>query len=472
MKFYLAGQWQDRDEQISVTNPDNGEVVDTVPSASDADVETAIQSATSAKASMAQLTGYQRFEILRRASELVLQRKTELAETISREEGKAIRESLYEVERAANTLELSAEEARRISGELLPLDGGPGVQNKLGFTLRIPCGVVAAITPFNFPLNLVCHKVGPAIAAGNSVILKPASDTPLVALKLVEILLQAGLPENGINCLTGRGSVVGNAICSDARIRKISFTGSREVGQAITQIAGLKRVTMELGSNCPLVVMPDADLEKVAKITAIHGYSNAGQVCISAQRVIVADEKYDEFAECLVPHVESIVSGDPLQQQTEMGPMVRERDARRVHEWVQEATAAGARMPCGGERDGAFMQPTVLLDTDHDMKVVHDELFGPVVALLRATDIDDAIRLANDTRYGLSAGVFTQDIDAAIRFAREIESGSVHINWGPMWRSDAMPYGGLHDSGMGKEGPHYTIREMTESKAVVIHQNV
>ncbi|MCH2182575.1 MAG: aldehyde dehydrogenase family protein [Mariniblastus sp.] len=472
MKFYLAGQWQDRDNKIDVTNPGNGEVIDTVPSASETDVETAIQAASAAKGDMARLTGYERFQILRRASELVEQRKEELAETISREEGKTIRESAGEVGRAANTLELSAEEARRISGELLPLDGGPGVQNKLGFTLRIPCGVVAAITPFNFPLNLVCHKVGPAIAAGNSVILKPASDTPLVALKLVEILLQAGLPENGINCLTGRGSVVGNPICRDPRIRKISFTGSREVGHAITEMAGLKRVTMELGSNCPLVVMPDADLEKVAKITAIQGYSNAGQVCISAQRVIVAEETYEAFAECLVPHVESIVSGDPLLETTDMGPMVREQDAERVHQWVQQAAEAGARMPCGGGRDGAFMQPTVLLDTHHGMKVVQDELFGPVVALQRAANIDEAIRLANDTCYGLSAGVFTQDIDAALRFAKEIDSGSVHINWGPMWRDDAMPYGGLHDSGMGKEGPHYAIQEMTESKAVVIHQTV
>lgn len=471
MKFYLAGKWQDRDEKINVTNPQNGEIIDTVPSANSDDVEMAIQAASQAKPDMARLTGYERFQILRRASELVLSRKQELAETISREEGKAIRESAGEVERAANTLELSAEEARRISGELLPLDGGPGVQDKLGFTLRIPCGVVAAITPFNFPLNLVCHKVGPAIAGGNSVLLKPASDTPLVALKLVEILLEAGLPENGIQCITGRGSIVGNAICRDSRIRKISFTGSREVGHAITQMAGLKRVTMELGSNCPLVVMPDADLDKVAKITAIQGFANAGQVCISAQRVIVAEEKYEAFAECLIPKIESIVTGNPLLETTDMGPMVREQDAQRVHQWVLEATTAGARMPCGGDREGAFMQPTVLLDTDREMKVVHDELFGPVVALLRASGIDEAIRLANDTRYGLSAGVFTQDIDAALRFAKEIDSGSVHINWGPMWRDDAMPYGGLHDSGMGKEGPHYAIHEMTESKSIVIHQN-
>lgn len=471
MKFYLAGRWQDRDERIEVLNPGTGESLDTVPCANADDVETALQTADSAKSTMASLTGYQRFEILRRAASLVLQRKTELAETISREEGKTIHESLYEVDRSANTLELSAEEARRITGEVLPLDGDPGVQNKLGFTLRIPCGVVAAITPFNFPLNLVCHKIGPALAAGNSVILKPASDTPLVALKLVEILLEAGLPENGISCLTGHGRLIGNALCSDHRVRKISFTGSREVGHTICQMAGMKRVTMELGSNCPLIVMPDADLDRVADIAAIQGFSNAGQVCISTQRLIVARETHDAFVERLVPKVQSIVMGDPLNQATQMGPMVRPNDAARVQQWVQEAVDGKAGLACGGDREGAFMQPTVLVDTQPEMKVVNEEVFGPVVSVIRSDNLEDAIRIANDTPYGLSAGVFTRDIDAAIRCARGINSGNVHINWGPMWRSDAQPYGGLNESGIGKEGPKYTIGEMTESKTIVIHPN-
>ena len=469
MKLFLAGQWQDRDERIEVINPGNGDVIDTVPRASANDVETALQTADDAKGTMAALTGYERFEILRRAADLLLEQRDELAQTLSREEGKAIREAKVEVERSAQTLELSGEEAKRLCGEVLPLDGGHGVRNKLGFTLRIPCGVVAAITPFNFPLNLVCHKIGPALAAGNSVILKPASDTPLVSLKLIEILLQSGLPANAISCLTGSGSMIGSLICADRRVRKISFTGSQEVGEQICRTAGMKRVTMELGSNCPLIVLPDADVEKVAAVAATQGFVNAGQVCISAQRLIIADEVHDEFIEKLVPLVQAIVSGDQLKPETEMGPMVRAADAARVQSWVQEAVSEGATLACGGQRDGAFMEPTVLLNANREMKVVKDEVFGPAVAVIRANNIDEAIRLANDTNYGLSAGVFTKDIDAAVRFAREVHSGNVHINWGPLWRTDGMPYGGLKDSGLGKEGPKYAIEEMTETKAVVIH---
>lgn len=469
MKLFLAGQWQDRDDRIEVINPGTGEVIDTVPRASAADVETALQSADDAKGTMAALSGYERFKILRRAADLLLERRDELAQTLSREEGKAIREAKLEVERSAQTLELSGEEAKRLCGEVFPLDSGGGVRNKLGFTLRVPCGVVAAITPFNFPLNLVCHKIGPALAAGNSVILKPASDTPLVSLKLIEILLESGLPANAISCLTGSGSMIGSLICADRRVRKISFTGSQEVGQQICRTAGMKRVTMELGSNCPLIVLPDADIDKVAMVAASQGFVNAGQVCISAQRLIIADEVHDEFVEKLVPRVQAIVCGDQLEPETEMGPMVRTDDAKRVQSWVQEAVSEGATLACGGQRKGAFMDPTVLLNTNREMKVVKDEVFGPTVAVLRANDIDEAIHLANDTNYGLSAGVFTNDIDAAIRFAREVHSGNVHINWGPLWRNDGMPYGGLKDSGFGKEGPKYAIEEMTETKTVVIH---
>jgi len=469
MKFFLAGKWQDRDDQIEVINPGTGEVIDTVPRAKSADVDLALQTAADATATMAALTGYERFTILKRAAALMIQQRDELARTLSREEGKPIREAILEVDRAAETLELSGEEAKRLFGEVLPLDGGKGVRNKLGFTLRVPCGVVAAITPFNFPLNLVCHKVGPALAAGNSVILKPASDTPLVALKLIEILLDSGLPGNAISCLTGSGSRIGSQICADHRVRKISFTGSQAVGEQICRIAGMKKVTMELGSNCPLIVLPDADIDKVAEVAAIQGYVNAGQVCISAQRLIIADEVHDEFVDKLVQRVENIVTGDQLKPETQMGPMVRAVDAERVQSWVGEAIDGGAKLACGGQRSGAFMQPTVLLDTTPEMKVVKDEIFGPAVAVVRVKDIDEAIRLANDTNYGLSAGVFTKDIDAAMRFAREVHSGNVHINWGPLWRTDGMPYGGVKDSGLGKEGPKYAIEEMTETKTIVIH---
>ncbi len=469
MKFFLAGEWQDRDDRMDVVNPADGEVIDTVPIASDADVESALASSVRGADVMKSLTGYERFQILRRAADLILERRDVMARTLASEEGKTIREAISEVERSAQAIELSGEEAKRLSGEVLPLDGGLGVKNKLGFTLRVPCGVVAAITPFNFPLSLVCHKVGPALAAGNSVILKPASDTPLIALQLVEVLLDAGLPPDAISCITGSGRVIGNAICSDKRVRKVSFTGSQEVGEQICSIAGIKRVTMELGSNSPLIVLPDADLDKVVTGTVFSGFANAGQVCISAQRLIVADEVHDELMSKLVPEIESIVSGDQLREETQMGPMVRDSDAQRVASWVDEAVKDGATLACGGNRDGAFMQPTLLLDAKPEMKVVRDELFGPGVAVVRARDVDDAIRMANDTNFGLSAGVFTQDIDAAIRFAKEVNSGNIHINWGPLWRTDLMPYGGLKDSGIGKEGPKYAIEEMTEMKSIVIH---
>ncbi|MDG2221178.1 MAG: aldehyde dehydrogenase family protein [Rubripirellula sp.] len=469
MDFFLAGNWQDREQRIEVVNPANGEVIDTVPDASPDDVETALRSAVEGATVMAALPGYERFRILRRAADLMIERRDDIARTLSSEEGKPIREATIEVERSMQSLELSGEEAKRLGGEVLPLDGGQGVQHKLGFTLRVPCGVVAAITPFNFPLNLVCHKVGPAIASGNAVILKPASDTPLVALKLIEVLLDAGLPPVGISCITVSGRVVGNQICSDSRVRKISFTGSQDVGQQICQVAGIKKVTMELGANSPLIVLPDADIDKVVTATLASGFANAGQVCISAQRLIVAEEIHDELMGKLIPKIEAIVSGDQLQPETEMGPMVRAADAQRVHSWIDEAAAEGAKIACGGQCDGAFMQPTLVLDAKPEMKIVREELFGPGIAVCPARDIDDAIRMANDSQYGLSAGVFTQDIDAAVRFAKEVHSGNIHINWGPMWRTDLMPYGGLKASGIGKEGPKYAIEEMTEMKSVVIH---
>lgn len=469
MKFYLNGSWQSGQDILEVLNPYDGSVIDTVPRASATDVEKALCGAVQGAEQMASLTGYERFEILRRVADLMRKRMDDLATTLSSEEGKTIGEARFEVDRAVQTIELSGEEAKRLGGELLPLEGGKDVRNKLGFTLRVPCGVVAAIAPFNFPLNLVCHKVGPALAAGNSVILKPASDTPLVSLKLVEILLDAGLPPLGISCLTGSGAVVGEAICSDPRVRKITFTGSQEVGEQICRVAGLKKVTMELGSNCPLIALPDANPEQVAQAALSSGYANAGQVCISAQRLIVADTIHDEVMSALLPKVESLVVGNQLHAKTEMGPMVRECDAARVKSWVDEAAKEGARILCGGDRDGTMMQATLLDDAKTGMKVCREELFGPALAVLRVKDIDEAIKLANDTNFGLSAGVFTQDIDAAMRFSREVDSGNIHINWGPLWRTDGMPYGGMKQSGIGREGPKYAIEEMTEMKAVVIH---
>jgi len=469
MKFYLKGSWQERDEKIEVLNPFDGQVVDTVPKATEQDVEDALASAVKGAEEMRRLTGYDRYEILNRTTALLRERAEDFARTLSSEEGKTLKEARMEVDRASQTLEISGEEAKRLSGEVLPLEGSKDVQNKFGFTLRVPCGVVAAVAPFNFPLNLVCHKVGPALAAGNSVILKPASDTPLVALKLVEILLEAGLPPLAISCLTGSGKTVGEGICSDPRVRKISFTGSREVGERICKVAGIKKVTMELGSNCPLVVLPDADLNKVAEVAIASSYANAGQVCISTQRMIVADSVRDELIGIMKPKIESLKAGNQLDESSGIGPMVRESDADRVEKWIQEAVSSGARVVCGGQREGAVMQPALIDGADHSMRICREELFGPAVSVVNASDVDEAIRLANDTEFGLGAGVFTQDIDTAMRFAKEVESGNIHINWGPMWRVDAMPYGGVKGSGTGKEGPKYAIEEMTEMKTVVIH---
>lgn len=469
MKMFLQGEWRAKAETIEVKNPYDGSVIDTVPQGSAEDVDAAVTGAVEGAKLMRALSAHERWKILRRVGDLLLERQDEFARTISTEEGKILAEGQIEAGRAAEIFQLSASEAKRLYGEVLPLDASPGGEGRLGFTLRVPCGVVGAICPFNFPLHLVAHKVGPALAAGNAVVLKPASDTPLSSLKLIALLIEAGIPPLAVSCVTGSGAEVGVPLCADKRVRKISFTGSYEVGEAISKAAGMKRVTMELGSNSPLVILDDADLEKVAEATVATGYANAGQVCISTQRVLAAENIYEDFLTVLKPKVEAIAAGDQLLDGTRMGPVVRESDARRVEEWIQEAVDQGARLVAGGERTGSLVQATVLADVVPEMRIASQELFGPAVVVRSFTNIDEAIQQANDTEFGLSAGIFTQDIDRALRFAREVESGNIHINWGPQWRADLMPYGGLKNSGHGKEGPRYAIEEMTEIKTVVVH---
>ncbi|HVC93666.1 MAG TPA: aldehyde dehydrogenase family protein [Pirellulales bacterium] len=469
MKMFIAGEWVEKSTRIDVKNPFDGSTIDTVPRADAADVDRALAAATAGAATMRRLPGHERFRILARAAHLLAERANDLGRTISFEEGKTLAEGRGEAMRADETMQLSAEEAKRLTGEVLPLDGAPGGQGKLGFTLRVPCGVVVAITPFNFPLNLVCHKVGPALAAGNAVVIKPASDTPLSALRLVEILLEAGLPPDTIACLTGPGATLGEALVRDARVRKVTFTGSRDVGEQLCRAAGLKKITLELGSNSPLVVLDDADLEQVAEAAVATGFANAGQTCISTQRVIAVEGVYGDLLDALTPKVAALRTGNPLDPAVQMGPLIREADAARVGEWINEAVAAGAKLLAGGGRRGTLHEPTLVADVDPRMRISCDELFGPAVAVTRAANVDEAIALANDTRYGLSAGIFTRNLEWAIRFAREIDSGNIHINWGPAWRADLMPYGGLKESGLGKEGPKYAVQEMTELKTVVIH---
>ena len=469
MKMFLAGAWTDKPKKIEVRNPFDNSVIDTVPKGDAADMERALSYAERGAKVMAKLTGYERWKILRKAADLMAARNEELGRTISSEEGKIIAEGRGEASRAVETVMGSAEEAKRIHGETVPLDGDPSGNNKLGFTLRVPCGVVAAISPFNFPLNLVSHKVGPALAAGNSVIVKPASDTPLSALKLTEILLEAGLPPEGIQCITGPGGEIGDALVADRRVRKVTFTGSREIGERICRMAGIKKVTMELGSNSPLIVMPDADMDKVAAAVVATGYANAGQACISTQRVLASKNIYGDLLSALKPKVEALATGNQLDERTKVGPMVKESEAARVEDWIQEAVAGGARLAAGGGRRGAIYVPAVVADVNPEMRISRDELFGPAVAVTPFETIEEAIALANDSVYGLAAGIFTENVEWAMKFAREAEAGNLHVNWGPQWRVDLMPYGGLKDSGFGKEGPRYAVEEMTELKMVVFH---
>ena len=469
MNMYINGGWVDSPVMSTIFSPYSGVALDTVPAATAEQVEQTLAAAELAAIVMANLTAYDRYSILMRAADLVAQNVEDLARTVSLEMGKPLTESRGEAGRVPDLLRLSAFEGSQLRGESLPVEAQAGAKGKLGLTLRAPCGVVVAISPFNYPLLLVVHKIGPALAVGNAVILKPANQTPFSALKLTRLLLEAGLPENGLQCITGAGSMIGPALCSDSRVRKISFTGSTEVGERITRIAGVKKLSLELGSNCPLIVLPDADLSLAAQATAVGGFVNAGQVCISTQRVVVHRKVQVEFLDALQAAVEAIKVGDPLVDDTRLSAMVSEFEAQRVDAWVQEALHGGARVVTGGQRQGPVFTPTVVADVAPEMRISREEVFGPVVAVTPVDTFEQAIAYANDSKYGLAAGIFTRDVNVALRFAKQAQCGMVMINWTPLWRADLMPYGGFKGSGIGKEGPRYAVDEMTELKTIVFH---
>lgn len=470
MKMLVAGDWTTGSAREEIRNPYTGDVVDDVPIATPADVERALAGAASAARVQRETTAYDRQTVLLRAAEIADQRVDEMARTISLETGKTITEAQGEASRAGDLLRLSAFEGSQLYGDSLPLDAHRGAGlHKLGFTLRQPCGVVVAITPFNYPLLLVMHKVGPALAAGNAVVLKPARATPLTALKIADILLDAGLPPQALSVLPGPGGQLGAALCRDRRVRKISFTGSTAVGEEISRTAGVKKLSLELGASCPVVVLRDADLELAASSVAAGGYVNAGQVCISVQRVLVDRSVATDFLDALTDRVADIRTGDPLKAETTMGTLITETEAKRVERMIHEAADQGAKVLCGGERHGAVLQPAVVANVGTDTALSREELFGPAVAVSTADSVEEAIHLVNDSPYGLGAGIFTGDTGNAVRFARAVDAGNIHINWSPLWRADLMPYGGLKGSGIGKEGPRAAVAEMTEEKTVVLH---
>jgi glyceraldehyde-3-phosphate dehydrogenase (NADP+) len=472
MDMLIGGKWTPAASGSSeeITSPFDGTVAGTVPVAGPADVDAALAAAQAGAATWRRTPAHERLRILLRAAELADERAAEIARLISTESGKAITEAIGEAGRSGDIIRLSAYEGAHLYGDSLPLDANRGTGlDKIGFTVRQPCGVVAAISPFNYPALLVLHKLGPALAAGNAVVLKPARSTPLTALALAACFIDAGLPDGVLSVLTGPGGVLGNALVSDPRVRKVSFTGSTATGERITRVAGVKKLSLELGASSPVVILPDADIDRAAAAIAAGGYVNAGQVCISVQRVIVHPKISGDFLDALVPKVEAIATGDPLSPETGMGTLISAAEAERVRASIAQAKADGGRILTGGERDGATVAPAVVADVDPSSAFSQDELFGPAVAVSIAADWRAAIAQANGTAYGLAAGIFTGDVSAAVRAIREIDAGNIHVNWTPLWRADLMPYGGLKGSGIGKEGPRSAVAEMTESKTVVLH---
>ncbi|MDF2961631.1 MAG: aldehyde dehydrogenase family protein [Paenibacillus sp.] len=463
----VNGQWKVGSETFDVINKYTGDVIIKVTKSSREEVSEAIgNSLETFRAS--KLTPYQRYEILMRAADLFKQRKKELALTIVREGGKVLKDAGLEIERGIQTFIASAEEAKRLQGHEVPIQGQPGSDNKIAFTLRVPVGVLCAITPFNFPFNLVAHKIAPALAAGNTVVLKPAGVTPQIAAKMAEILLEAGLPPGFLNTVNGTGREIGQYLLEDTRIAMYTFTGSTEVGKQIKASSGIRKVTLELGSNSPNIVHNDApDLAKAAQLCVTRGFVNAGQACISVQRVYVHQDVYEAFVDRSVDAASKLIVGDPELEETDIGPMISEKEAERAEQWIQEAVQEGATIAFGGLRKGAILYPTIITNTTSSMKVMCQEVFAPVICITSYSDINEALAAANDSSYGLQAGIFTSDLQLAFRAAKSLEFGGVVINDVSTYRADIMPYGGVKDSGYGKEGPRYAIQEMTNEKLVV-----
>jgi acyl-CoA reductase-like NAD-dependent aldehyde dehydrogenase len=460
----IDGEWVETGQWVDVRSPYSGEVVGRVAKGGAAEARRAVDAA--ARALESPLPAHKRAEILVKVAGLIGRRHEEVARTISEEAGKPIKTARVEASRAMSTYTFAAVEARKLAGEMIAMDGAQAGEGKLGFTLRRPIGVVGAISPFNFPCNLVAHKLAPALAAGCPVVLKPASQTPLSALLLAELELEAGLPSGWLNVLVGPASEIGDVLVEDDRVRLITFTGSGDVGWKLQERAPRKRVKLELGNSTPVIVCADADVEAAAAKLAANAFSFAGQSCISVQRIYVERARYDTFLEAFVPKVEALKVGDPADDETDVGPVIDEDARERIAAWVAEA---GGRTLTGGEENG-LLRPTVIADVADDSKVSCEEVFGPVVVVNAFDSLEEAIERANGTRFGLQAGIFTASLDSALAAAERLEFGGVVVNEAPTFRSDQMPYGGVKASGNTKEGPAYAVREMTEERLVVIQR--
>ena len=467
-KLYIGGAWTGGGEPIPVRNKYTGAVIGTIPSATRDDVDAAVTAAVRTAPAMAEMPSYRRAAILQATAGLIQSRREEFARTIAAEAGKALKFARIEVDRGISTFTFAAEEAKRLHGETVPLDASAAGEGYFGFFVRRPVGVVAAISPFNFPLNLVAHKVAPALAAGNAVILKPASWTPLTSVLLVETLLEAGLPSGAINLIAGPGGTVGDWLVTDPRVAKVTFTGSAEVGRQITSRAGIKKITLELGNTSPVIIAPDADLEFVARRCAVGAYYNSGQVCLSVQRIFSDKTVYEPFLERFTQATKAMVVGDPLDERVDVGPMIDEREAVRIEGWVNEAKSGGATVPVGGRREGPVYWPTVLTNVRPEMKVVAQEAFAPVASVIPYDDFETALRLAEATEYGLQAAVFTKNLDRLFQAMRTLNFGGIIVNDTPTFRVDHMPYGGNRQSGIGREGVRYAMEEMTELRALMM----
>ncbi|MGE8000442.1 aldehyde dehydrogenase family protein [Lysinibacillus sp. NPDC093190] len=469
--LFINGDWVEAAEYTELYSPYSSEIIAEIPKANVEEVEAALVAADAARKTMANMPLYKRAIILEKLASLLEARAEEAAELIALEAAKPISTAKAEVQRTIQTYKFAAEEAKRIHGETIPVDAAPGGDGRIAYTVREPLGIVAAITPFNFPMNLVAHKVGPAIASGNTVVLKPASQTPLTSYFIGELLVEAGLPKGALNIVTGAGSLIGNKLVTDNRVKKISFTGSPAVGIGIRNQAGLKKVTLELGSNAAVIIDENVNIDKLIPRVVSGAFAFQGQVCISVQRIYVHEKMYDLFVDQFVAATKELKLGDPLDPTTDVSALISPQDVKRTLSWIEEAKGQGAIIATGGESEGNILQPTVLLNVKPEQKVSCQEVFAPIVSIMKFTSIQEAFDQVNDSKYGLQAGIYTDNIHVALQATQKLHVGGVIINDIPTFRLDHLPYGGVKESGMGREGLKYAIEEMTEMKLVVINQN-